>query len=109
MVRQDYFKLNHVMRILYDTHVSLLLTAYDVIDWSGAENKLHFLSAGKQEHLKKYFCIDDFSINRKNLLKSMEWFEKDTNGILKNKESRHNIEKMFFQVQKYWIECTIHV
>ena len=43
LIRQDYFKLNHVMRTLYDTH----------------------------------FCIDDFSINRKNLLKSMEWFEEE--------------------------------
>lgn len=108
LIRQDYFKLNHVMRILYDTHVSILLTAYDAINWGGAENKLSFLSADKQEHLKKYFCIDDFSINRKNLLKSIEWFEKDINGILENKKMNYDI-KNIFAVKEYWVECTVHV
>ena len=105
LIRQDYFKLNHVMRTLYDTHVSLLLTAYDVINWGGAENKLHFLSADKQEHLKKYFCTDDFSLNKNNLLQSMEWFEKDISDVLEKKSQKYNTENID-AVKEYWKECT---
>lgn len=108
LIRQDYFKLNHVMRTLYDTHTSLLLTAYDVMNWGGAENKLNFISADKQEHLKKYFCIDDFSINRKNLLKSMEWFEEDIREIFENREIKYDF-KNIFSIKEYWVECTIHI
>ena len=75
--RQDYFQLNHAMRMLYDTHASLLLTDYDAISWGGAEKKLSFLPADKQEHLKKYYCTQDFERNREQLLQSLKWFEED--------------------------------
>lgn len=42
IARQDFFKLNAVLRILMDTHGSLLLTAHDKTTWGGAANKLHF-------------------------------------------------------------------
>ncbi|MBD5492799.1 MAG: hypothetical protein HDR12_00045 [Lachnospiraceae bacterium] len=96
------------MRTLYDTHVSLLLTAYDVINWGGAENKLHFLSADKQEHLKKYFCTDDFSLNKNNLLKSIEWFEKDISDVLEKKSQKYST-KNIDAVKEYWEECTIRI
>ncbi|MDE6853215.1 MAG: nucleotidyltransferase domain-containing protein [Lachnospiraceae bacterium] len=108
LIRQDYFKLNHVMRTLYDTHVSLLLTAYDVINWGGAENKLHFLSAGQQEHLKQYFCTEDFSWNRKRLLQSMEWFQEDLCDVLDRKEQDYNMEHVT-AVKEYWCACTVDI
>ena len=77
LIRKDYFKLNHVMRTLFDTHASLLLTGYDSINWGGAENKLNFIPSEKQNHLKKYCCTEDFCVNKENLLKSAEWFKQD--------------------------------
>ncbi len=105
LLRQDYFKLNHVMRTLYDTHASLLLTGYDAINWGGAENKLHFLPNEKQEHLKKYFCTDDFSFNKSNLWESMEWFEQDMRDVLEKKALNGNTAH-FAEVKAYWKECT---
>lgn len=85
-VRKDFFKLNQVLRILMDTHTSLLLTAYDVISWGGSANKLHFLEDNKQEHLMKYACTEDFVWVRNNLAQAMNWFEEDLREILKPDE-----------------------
>lgn len=104
LIRQDYFKLNNVMRTLYDTHASLLLTVYDMINWGGAENKLHFLPAGKQEHLKSYFCTDEFSSNKENLRKSIEWFEQDTIDVLEKKNQEYNM-KNIVAIKEYWDKC----
>lgn len=75
--RLDFFKLNNIFRILYDTHASLLLTDYDKIEWGGIANKLAFIPAQKQEHLKKYYCTEDFEVNEKNLKKAAAWFSED--------------------------------
>ena len=77
-----------------------------MINWGGAENKLHFLPADKQEHLKKYFCTDDFSSNKENLLKSMEWFKQDTIDVLEKKNQKYNTENIV-AVKEYWNECTL--
>ncbi|WP_044482002.1 nucleotidyltransferase domain-containing protein [Paenibacillus antibioticophila] len=75
--RQDFFKLNGVLRILMDTHSSLLLTAYDQITWGGSASKLHYIDETKQKHLMKYGCTEDLVMVRDNLLQAMEWFEDD--------------------------------
>lgn len=106
--RKDYFKLNHAMRTLYDTHVALLLTGYDAVKWGGAESKLHYIDADKQEHLKKYYCTDDFLLNRKNLLKSMEWFEEDVQDVLEKRKKTYNMECVT-SVKEYWKACTGHM
>lgn len=77
IVRKDYFKLNYVMRTLFDTHASVLLTAYDRISWGGEGNKLGFLPKEKREHLMVYFCCGDFEVNRGNLLKGIDFFGED--------------------------------
>lgn len=87
LVRQDFFKLNGVMRILMDNHSSLLLTAYDQITWGGAASKLHFLDETKQKHLMKYGCTEDLVMVRNNLLQAMEWFEGDAKEIAGPDES----------------------
>lgn len=106
--RKDYFKLSHAMRTLYDTHAALLLTGYDAVKWGGAENKLHYIDEEKQEHLKKYYCTDDFSLNRQNLLKSMEWFEEDMQDVLEKREKVYNMEHVS-AVKKYWDAHTGHI
>lgn len=105
LIRKDYFKLNRVMRILFDTHASLLLTLYDAISWGGIENKLHFIPKEKQEHLKKYSCTEDFSLNRNNLLQSAEWFEQDAAEAVMKQSEDINADN-FGSVKNYWIKQT---
>lgn len=75
--RKDYFKLEGVLRILMDTHTSLLLALYDKITWGGTANKLHYLPEEKQNHLKKYYCDEDLKKTKDNLLQAMHWFMQD--------------------------------
>ena len=81
LLRGDFFKLEAVMRTLMDTHVSLLLTAFDRTTWGGSANKLHYLSAEQQQHLKKYGCTDDFALMRANLRQCFLWFDADARAI----------------------------
>ncbi|WP_334071346.1 MULTISPECIES: nucleotidyltransferase domain-containing protein [Paenibacillus] len=85
--RKDFFKLNGVLRILMDTHSSLLLTSYDQITWGGAASKLHYIDETKQKHLMKYGCTEELVMVRKNLLQAMEWFEDDVREIAVPDES----------------------
>lgn len=103
--RQDYFKVNQTMRTLYDMHASLLLAGYDAINWGGAESKLHFLPAARQEHLKKYYCTDDFRLNRANLAQSAEWFEEDMQDVLLLKSEAYGGSD-FAAIKKFWHEDT---
>ena len=81
LLRRDFFKLNNIFRTLYDTHDSLLLSAYDTITWGGSASKLKYIPTEKQEHLKKYYCTDDPGLDRDNLIASAELFEKDLSEI----------------------------
>lgn len=81
LLRHDFFKLNNVMRILMDTHSTLLLTGYDQLTWGGMGNKLHFISEEKQSHLKKYYCTDDFALLANNLRQAMNWFKEDYKDV----------------------------
>lgn len=100
--RKDFFKLNHVLRILMDTHTSLLLTALDKISWGGSANKLYFIASDKQQHLQKYGCTDNFSAMAVDLLQSLEWFQADVEGLCYPKEIEYSkdIGKI---IKKYWI------
>ena len=92
LLRQDYFKLYGIFRTLYDTHSSLLLSAYDTITWGGSASKLKYIPAEKQEHLKKYYCTSDLRLDRDNLIFSAELFEKDLSEILAEKDIPHKPE-----------------
>ena len=100
LLRGDYFKLSHVMRILYDTHASLLLTKYDRIKWGGAESKLRFIPEDKKAHLMQYYCTEDFAGNRERLLKCFEWFELDLGGFGGINSAA---------VMEHWLECTKNI
>lgn len=79
--RKDYFKLYNVLHTMYETHVSMLLAGFDQTLWGGSANKLHFIPKDKQEHLKKYYCSDDFSQIQENLIDSMKHFQSDAKEV----------------------------
>lgn len=101
LLRGDFFKLEAVMRTLMDAHISLLLTFCDRTTWGGSANKLHFLPADKQQHLKKYGCSDDFPLMRANLLQCFQWFEADVKALMPA-ETAAAAEP----VLAYWLEQT---
>ena len=101
LIRKDYFKLRSVMNVLYDTHASLLLTKYDKISWGGFDNKLHYIPNIKQEHLTKYYCVNDFTHVKNNLLQEMQWFASDLSEI-SSPQNNNAGEKVI----AYWTSCT---
>ena len=84
--RKDYFKLNNVLRTMYDAHASMLLCGYDKINWGGMANKLHFIPEDKQKHLMYYYCTENFKEVSENILQCMKSFKEDSMKIhlLKN-------------------------
>lgn len=107
LLRNDHFKLSHVIRTLFDTHASLLLTEYDKISWGGVENKLHHIPQEKQEHLKKYYCTENFVLVRDNLLKEMQWFAADLSEIYSKKHMENN--NIGDKIISYWTSCTQNI
>lgn len=105
LLRGDYFKLNGVMRTLFDVHASLLLTAYDTITWGGVENKLHFIPEEKQKHLKNYYCTGNFKMDRENLMMSLEYFEGDLQEICQSKTVDYD-PSIGENVKKCWADMT---
>lgn len=104
-IRKDFFKLEGVMRILMDTHISLLLTAYDKITWGSSANKLHFIDEEKQRHLMKYGCLEDFVTVRNNLMQAMEWFDEDVGGIGAINEAVFS-ESVINDIKRDWLNHT---
>ena len=101
--RKDYFKLNNVLRTLYDTHISMLLCGYDEITWGGTANKLHFIPQDKQKHLMGYYCFVNFDEVAENILQSMKFFREDSKEIhsLKNINYSETLSK---SVIENWIK-----
>lgn len=81
LIRKDYFKLYNVLHTMYEAHVSMLLTGFDKINWGGSANKLHFIPEDKQQHLKRYYCTEDFDTNIDNLIYCMETFADDDKEV----------------------------
>lgn len=108
LLRVDYFKLNGVVRTLFDTHASLLLTVHDKITWGGMENKLHFIPKEKQEHLKRYYCTDDFLLNKDNLQTSLEWFEQDLKEVSEIKSVDFD-NTVFDALKAHWHRLTKNI
>ncbi len=79
--RKDYFKLNHVLHTMYETHISMLLVGFDKITWGGSANKLYFIPIEKQTHLKKYYCPENLENIEQNLISCMRWFQTDTKEV----------------------------
>ncbi len=88
---------------MMDTHTSLLLTIYDKITWGGTANKLYYMEEEKRNHLKKYYCCEDFELVRENLLQAMLWFEEDV-AFSGNKEAEEMSRNIGEQIKRAWIE-----
>ncbi len=104
-LRKDFFKLNNVLRILMDTHTSLILTGFDRTNWGSSASKLHFTDIKKQMHLMRYGCTEDFESVRRNLLQSILWFEEDIAEIGSQQNQQHSRE-IGEPIKKYWINKT---
>lgn len=105
--RKDFFKLNNVMRILMDNHVSLLLAGYDCITWGGTANKLHFIPKEKQEHITRYGCSKDFEMNMKHLSQEMKWFAEDYKDVCNHTGIKYD-EKIANEIMNNWNEKMKH-
>ncbi len=108
LARKDHFKLNNVMRKLFETHSSLLLSLYDSIKWGGEGNKLNFIPAEKQGHLKKYFCCEDFTVDKANLLKEIEYFQSDIEETVQSIGTK-NYTDTLDGVKKFWLKTTAKI
>lgn len=105
--REDYFKLRNVVNMLYETHLSMLLTGYDKTTWGGSANKLHFIPKEKQEHLKAYYCSENFEQVKENLIKNMKMFQVDAEDVYRLKSKKYStclgdivIEKWMSEMEK---------
>nr|WP_295682215.1 aminoglycoside 6-adenylyltransferase [uncultured Lachnoclostridium sp.] len=84
--RKDIFKLIKNVDILFHSHVDLLLSQYDNLDWGAWESKVkHCVPADKQNHLTKYFATADFSSYESMVKECMPIFYEDAKEICKIK------------------------
>lgn len=84
--RGDIFKLIKNVDILFHSHVDLLLSHYDTLDWGAWESKVkHCVPKDKQEHLKAYFSPVDLESLKSSMKKSMNLFQSDAEEICASK------------------------
>lgn len=84
--RKDMFKIIKNIDILFQSHVDLLLSQYDTLDWGSWESKVkHCVPEEKQEHLTSYFTNADFSALEIAVRRSIQLFKKDAEEICRAK------------------------
>lgn len=101
--RKDYFKLYNVLHTMFETHVSMLLAGFDQTCWGGSANKLHFIPKDKQEHLKKYYCSEDFAQVQKSLIDCMKSFQSDTREVFEVKNIKYS-SSLSDSIMNNWIK-----
>lgn len=80
--RKDIFKLIKNIDVLFHTHVDLLLSQYDTLDWGAWESKVKYcVPEEKKQHLESYFTKADFSDLEVAIKKSMILFKQDAEEI----------------------------
>ena len=99
--RKDFFKLDGILRVLMDSHASLLLTAYDQLTWGSTANKLHYIDSIKQRHLMKYGCIEDWQKMKENLETEIQWFCMDVQEICTPEYKKYN-NSLSTRIIKFW-------
>lgn len=99
--RKDFFKLEGILRVLMDSHASLLLTAYDQLTWGSTANKLHYIDSIKQSHLMKYGCIEDWQKMKENLETEIQWFCMDVQEICTPEYKKYN-NSLSTIIIKFW-------
>lgn len=84
--RKDIFKLIKNIDILFHSHVDLLLSQYDTLDWGSWESKIKYcVPEEKQRHLKTYFTTPELIDLETAIRKSMLFFKQDAEEICKLK------------------------
>ncbi len=84
--RKDIFKLIKNIDILFHSHVDLLLSQYDNLDWGSWESKVKYcVPEEKQQHLRSYFTHAEFSDLEDSVKKSMILFRQDAEDACKIK------------------------
>lgn len=85
--RKDIFKLIKNIDILFHSHVDLLLSRYDTLDWGAWESKVKYcVPKEKQQHLKAYFTRAEFSELEAAVKRAMILFKQDAEEICKEKD-----------------------
>lgn len=80
--RKDIFKLIKNIDILFHSHVDLLLSQYDSLDWGAWESKVkHCVPNDKQHHLRSYFTNAEFKDLEEAVKRSMHLFKQDAEEI----------------------------
>ncbi len=85
--RDDIFKLKkNIDDFIFHSHVDLLLSFYDNIDWGSWESKVkHCVPIEKQEHLKSYFISSDINEIFESMKTAIYLFKSDSEEICKAK------------------------
>ncbi|MCL1806813.1 MAG: aminoglycoside 6-adenylyltransferase [Oscillospiraceae bacterium] len=81
--RGDIFKLiKNIYEFLFRTHVDLLLSRYDTLDWGGWEPKIkRCVPEEMQRHCLAYFAPADFASLQAAVEKGIDLFEQDAKAI----------------------------
>ena len=80
--RQDRFKIIKNMDILFHSHVDLLLSHYDTLDWGSWESKVKLcVPEEKQQHLEVYFAKARFEDLEDAVKRSLPLFKQDAEEI----------------------------
>lgn len=100
--RKDMFKLIKNIDVLFHSHVDLLLSQYDTLDWGAWESKVKYcVPEEKQEHLKTYFTRADFIELEEAMKSSMILFKQDAEEICKKKGINYS-DRIASQVISYF-------
>jgi predicted nucleotidyltransferase len=84
--RKDVFKLIKNIDVLFHSHVDLLLSQYDTLDWGAWESKVKYCVPNeKKQHLLSYFAKADFKELEAAVRSSMLLFKEDAEEICKTK------------------------
>jgi hypothetical protein len=98
--RKDIFKIIKNIDFLFHSHVDLLLSEYDKLDWGAWETKVKkCVPQEKQNHLLQYYTKPDFTLYKEAIKESMITFNEDAKEIYvkKNIEYPENIANMVME------------
>lgn len=102
--REDLFKIIKNMDFLVQSHVNLLLSEYDSLDWGAWETKIKkCVPAEKQSHLLVYYTNPDFESYKEAITKGFSLFNKDAKEIFSKKGLVYN-ENVANLVMAYFIQ-----
>lgn len=100
--RKDLFKIIKNMDVLFQSHVDLLLSWYDTLDWGAWESKVKLcVPEEKQEHLKAYYTTAEFQHLEAAVKKSIALFQLDAKEICKAKGIEYP-EQIAAQITAYF-------